>query len=70
LVELDARLGAFSHFWEPFPTSEKAQAQAEQLVRLEESYVIEEVDGDCPRCSSLPDVVKNALDKTRPKVTS
>jgi len=39
--------------WEVFSTSDEAQAQAEQLVRVGESYVIEQVDGDCPRCSSL-----------------
>jgi GAF domain-containing protein len=39
--------------WEAFRTSEEAQAQAEQLLRLGESYVIEQVDGDCPQCSSL-----------------
>jgi len=39
--------------WEAFSTSDEAQAQAEQLVRQGESYVIVQVDGDCPRCSSL-----------------
>ena len=39
--------------WEAFPSYEEAQAQAEQLVLLGESYVIEQVDGDCPQCSSL-----------------
>ena len=42
--------------WEAFPTSAEAQAQAEQLVKPAESYVIEQVDGDCPRCSSLPNL--------------
>jgi GAF domain-containing protein len=39
--------------WEAFPTSEEAQARAEQIVRLGESYAIEQVDGNCPQCSSL-----------------
>jgi hypothetical protein len=39
--------------WEAFPSPEGARAQAEQLVRPGESYVIEQVDGDCPRCNSL-----------------
>ena len=39
--------------WESFPTVEEAQAQAEQLARVGESYVLELLDGDCPRCSSL-----------------
>ena len=40
--------------WEAFSTSEEAEAQAQQLVRLGESYIIEPADGDCERCSSLP----------------
>src|SRR6516225_5826783 len=39
--------------WEAFSTPDEAQAQAGQLVRLGESYVIEQFDGDCPQCSSL-----------------
>jgi hypothetical protein len=39
--------------WEPFLTSEEARAQAEQLVRQGETYVIEQVDGECPRCRPL-----------------
>jgi hypothetical protein len=37
--------------WEAFPTSEEAEAQAQQLVRLGESYIIEPAGGDCQRCS-------------------
>jgi hypothetical protein len=40
--------------WEAFSTSEEAEAQAQQLVRLGESYIILQADGDCQRCSSLP----------------
>lgn len=45
--------------WEAFSTSSEAQAQAqaqaqaEQLVRQGETYFIEQLDGDCPQCSSL-----------------
>ena len=44
--------------WEPFPTLEEAKAQAEQLVRLGETYTVEQFDADCSRCSSLPHIVK------------
>jgi GAF domain-containing protein len=43
--------------WQAFSRPDVAQAQAEQLVRLGESYVIEQVDGNCPRCSSLLNLV-------------
>jgi GAF domain-containing protein len=39
--------------WEAFPSPAEAQAQAQQLVRRGESYVIEQVNGDCPQCRSL-----------------
>lgn len=39
--------------WEAFSTPEEAQSQAKQLVKVEERYVIEQVDGDCARCSEL-----------------
>jgi hypothetical protein len=51
--------------WEAFSTSEEAQAQAEQLVRVGESYVIELLDGDCPRCSSLPHLAGRAAALTQ-----
>ena len=38
--------------WEAFPTLEAAQLQAEQLVRVGETYTIEQADGECPRCNS------------------
>jgi hypothetical protein len=56
--------------WEAFLTSDEAQAQAEQLVRLGETYVIEEVDGDCPRCSSLPNFAGRTAALTQKNVAS
>jgi hypothetical protein len=45
--------------WEAFPTLE--EAQAEQLVRPGESYVIEQANGDGPRCGSLRNLAKSAF---------
>jgi GAF domain-containing protein len=50
--------------WEAFSTSDEAQAQAKQLVRLGESYVIEQVDGDCPQCSGLLNLAGNNVAAT------
>jgi hypothetical protein len=36
--------------WERFSTSAEAEASAKQLVRLGETYAIEEHDGACTRC--------------------
>jgi hypothetical protein len=36
--------------WEGFRTREEAEARAKQLMRLGETYTIEDFDGDCPRC--------------------
>ena len=46
--------------WEAFQTREEATARAKELVRRGETYVIEEVDGTCPRCKSLPGLRDNA----------
>jgi GAF domain-containing protein len=56
--------------WEAFRTTEEAQAQAEQLVRLGESYVIEQVDGDCPRCSSLANFAGRTIALTQKNVSN
>jgi hypothetical protein len=39
--------------WEAFRTEDEAKAAARQLMRLDETYVIEQLDGECPRCASL-----------------
>ena len=36
--------------WEAFSSHPDAEASAKELVRPGESYIIEERDGDCPRC--------------------
>jgi len=36
--------------WEAFDSREEAEASAQQLVRLGETYTIVERDEDCPRC--------------------
>jgi hypothetical protein len=43
-----SRLAALD--WECFGTRAEAEAKARELVRRDESYVIEEFDGDCARC--------------------
>jgi len=47
--------------WEAFPTSGEAADRAQQLVRLGESYIIEQADGDCQRCRSLPHLSGGSL---------
>jgi hypothetical protein len=36
--------------WEAFDSREEAEASAQELVRLGETYTIEERDDNCPRC--------------------
>ena len=36
--------------WQAFQTEDEAVAEAERLKRLDESYNIEERDGNCERC--------------------
>jgi hypothetical protein len=41
--------------WQRFNTPEEAKARARQLVRLGETYTIEEhEDNACPRCNPAP----------------
>jgi hypothetical protein len=37
--------------WAVFNTPEEAEAAGKQLVAPEETYAIEQFDGDCPRCN-------------------
>lgn len=39
--------------WEVFDSRAEAEAGAKQMVRLGESYVIEEYGADCAKCRSL-----------------
>jgi hypothetical protein len=39
--------------WEAFPTREEAKTEAERLKRMDESYTIEELNGDCQRCNNI-----------------
>ena len=39
--------------WEVFPTEDEARLAAKQLMRPNESYVIEQSDGTCPGCADL-----------------
>lgn len=39
--------------WERFGTRAEAEASATELARPDETYAIEELDGDCPRCQDL-----------------
>ena len=41
--------------WEAFETREDALTQAQELVRPGETYVVQQFDGDCPRCHHLRD---------------
>jgi hypothetical protein len=47
--------------WEAFQTREEAIAQAKELARPGETYVIAEFDGTCPRCKSLTGLTDRAL---------
>ena len=40
--------------WEAFQNREDAIAQAKELARPGETYVIEQFDGTCPRCMTGP----------------
>ena len=42
--------------WQCFSTHEEAKASARQLVRLGETYTIEEHDEACPRCEAAMNV--------------
>jgi hypothetical protein len=42
--------------WEPFSALADAEASAKQLVRSGETYIIEEHDGACPRCTDAAKV--------------
>ena len=44
--------------WEPFSTVQDARARADELLRLDETYTIDEFGDDCAHCSSL---VRRAL---------
>ena len=37
--------------WDVFDTPEEAETAAKQLVAPNETYAIEQFDGDCPRCN-------------------
>jgi hypothetical protein len=39
--------------WEAFPTQKAAEMGALALARPDETYVIEQFDGDCPTCDNL-----------------
>lgn len=39
--------------WEAFSTQEAAELRAAALVRPNETYAIEQFDGNCPQCLSL-----------------
>lgn len=39
--------------WEAFKTEQEAKASAELLKHSGENYLIEELDGDCQRCTKL-----------------
>lgn len=39
--------------WKPFPTSKEACEVAEQIKKLNESYVIEECDDACESCAEF-----------------
>jgi hypothetical protein len=36
--------------WQTFNTREEAEASAKELVLPDETYSIEQFDGDCPQC--------------------
>ena len=38
--------------WKPFPTREEAEELAKILVRPDETYAIEELNGNCSRCAA------------------
>ena len=38
--------------WEDFANREDAEGRAKELVRPDESYTIEQFDGNCPRCAA------------------
>jgi hypothetical protein len=38
--------------WETFGTEEEARAAAERLKRLDESYTIEDIAGECQLCEN------------------
>jgi hypothetical protein len=40
-------------YWQRFSTHAEAEERATQLMRPDESYTIEELDADCPRCLEI-----------------
>lgn len=47
--------------WEAFRTREEAITQAKELVRPGETYLIQQFDGNCPRCSQLGETQASTL---------
>jgi hypothetical protein len=45
--------------WERFDSREEARRGAEVLVRLGETYTIEQFDDDCPRCRQFAEKYRN-----------
>lgn len=39
--------------WEAFRTQEEAERQAKQLVLPGEKFIVEQFDGECPRCNEV-----------------
>jgi hypothetical protein len=39
--------------WEAFQTEEEAKIAARELMRLDETYAIEQLDGGCLNCASI-----------------
>ena len=37
--------------WESFLTEDEAKRPAKQLMRPNEAYAVEQMDGNCPRCA-------------------
>jgi hypothetical protein len=50
--------------WDVFNTPEEAEAAAKQLVRSNETYAIEQFDGDCPSCTELRKPARPGLHET------
>jgi hypothetical protein len=52
-LHYNIRWSSASLYWQRFNTHAEAKVRATQLMRPGETYTIEELDVDCPRCLEI-----------------